>query len=190
MSNLVSFEKTYQTSYSSIRRLCRGYANDPEEAEDLVQETFICAWENWHRFRQESLVSTWIYRIAVNVCLAHIRKAGKKPISTVGDVQKFDSIPSSDDGVEERLEQLYQCISQLRPSDRILITLVLEELPYLEIAAITGIKENTIAVVPPLRLPLGKIALQSLNSKLESVSADIQFSRHIAENVVFNPDPG
>ncbi|MCS4435837.1 RNA polymerase sigma factor [Aquiflexum gelatinilyticum] len=146
MSKSVSFEKAYQECYPSIRRLCRSYAADPEEAEDLIQETFISAWENWHRFRQESRVSTWIYRIAVNVCLTYIRKARKKPISRLENSPESEVISNPEDGTEEQIQHLYHCIGQLRPADRILITLVLEELPYLEISAITGIKENTIAV--------------------------------------------
>lgn len=146
MFKSVSFEEAYKECYPLILRLCRSYANEIDEAEDLVQETFIVAWENWHRFRQESLVSTWIYRIAINVCLTYVRKAKKKPISRLESVPESESISNPTDGTEENVQQLYHCINQLRPADRILIALVLEELPYLEISAITGIKENTIAV--------------------------------------------
>lgn len=142
----ISFEEAYKECYSSILRLCRGYTTDIEQAEDLVQETFIVAWENWHRFRQESHARTWIYRIAINVCLTYVRKARKQSVSRLENSPESESISSLSDGTEENVKHLYHCINQLRPADRILITLFLEELPYLEIAAITGIKENTIAV--------------------------------------------
>lgn len=146
MFKSASFQEVYKDCYPLILRLCRSYTNDIEEAEDLAQETFIVAWENWDRFRQESLASTWIYRIAINVCLTYIRKAKKQPFSRLENAPESESISNPSDGTEEDVQHLYHCINQLRPADRILITLVLEELPYLEIAAITGIKENTIAV--------------------------------------------
>ena len=57
-----------------------GYVNDYEEAWDLTQETFVAVWQNLASFKNESKISTWIFRIATNNCLRAIEKS--KRIST------------------------------------------------------------------------------------------------------------
>ena len=53
---------------------------DPQEAEDATQEAFIAAYKAWDRFRGDAVFSTWLYRIATNVCLMRIRKMKRAPI--------------------------------------------------------------------------------------------------------------
>lgn len=55
---------------------------DPQEAEDATQEAFIAAYKAWDKFRGDAVVSTWLYRIATNVCLMRIRKMKRAPILT------------------------------------------------------------------------------------------------------------
>src|SRR4030042_4165093 len=55
---------------------CLRSTPDKAEAEDLTQEVFIRIWKGLSRFRGESKLSTWIYRIAWNVCASHLEKKG------------------------------------------------------------------------------------------------------------------
>lgn len=71
------FEEIYELYWQKIFRLCMGYVNDPELAQDLAQETFIIVWQQLPKFRNESSVGTWIFRIASNNCLRQIEKEKK-----------------------------------------------------------------------------------------------------------------
>ena len=65
----MNFETIYKTYWQKVFRLCMGYANDRDAAEDLAQETFIKVWKQLPKFRNESSIGTRIFRIATNTCL-------------------------------------------------------------------------------------------------------------------------
>jgi RNA polymerase sigma-70 factor (ECF subfamily) len=119
-----------------------GYVNDKDLAKDLTQETFIQVWKNLEKFRNESGMGTWIFRIASNICLRQIERSSK--IIKV-DVP-FQMEDKSDNHLNEKVELLYKCIAALEETDRLIISLVLEDLPQKEIASITGISEGNIRV--------------------------------------------
>ena len=140
------FTAIYQEHYAKVFRLCRGYFNGEEApANDTVQEIFIKVWQHLDSFRNESSISTWIYRISVNCCLLHKRKPYlKKEIR----MQKLPVVAQEDyDPVmEERLHKMYSCIGQLDEAGKLIILLVLEGVLYQEIAAVVGITEDTLRV--------------------------------------------
>ncbi len=68
------FEEIYEAYWSKIYRLCMGYVNDAEWAKDIAQETFITVWQQLPKFRNESAIGTWIFRIASNNCLRQLEK--------------------------------------------------------------------------------------------------------------------
>lgn len=72
---------------------------DHDDANDLVQTTFIKAWKGLENFREDSQVFTWLYRIATNECLTHLNNKKKRFFLPIGDVEheltiKLDSEPS------------------------------------------------------------------------------------------------
>lgn len=144
MNKQEDFTQLYNEFGEGIRKLCLGYTGDAALAQDLLQETFITVWNNMDKFRGEAKWSTWIYRIAVNTCLSHLRK--KK--DTLVDIDNSPAAMISDETntKEQEVQLLYKCISQLQEADRLVITLVLEDKPYEEIASITGITEANLRV--------------------------------------------
>lgn len=138
------FKEIYETYSPKVHRLCLGYTGDTMEADDLLQEVFIKAWQNLDKFRGDSQISTWIYRIAVNTCLYHLRsQKNKKSVDIDKAIIKKEE---ETDDKEQQIQLLYKCISELSEADRLIITLLLEEVPYHEIAAVTEISEGNLRV--------------------------------------------
>ncbi|WP_343659866.1 sigma-70 family RNA polymerase sigma factor [Chryseobacterium sp.] len=136
------FEEIYELYWQRIFRLCMGYVNDTELAQDLAQETFIIVWQQLPKFRNESSVGTWIFRIASNNCLRQIekeKKFAKADLPVNLEEKKQESM-------EPQIQMLYQYISELPETDRIIISLELEEVKQAEIAHIVGLSESNIRV--------------------------------------------
>jgi RNA polymerase sigma-70 factor (ECF subfamily) len=138
----MSFEEIYDTYYSKIFRLCMGYMNDHDWAQDVTQETFITVWQKLSQFRNESAIGTWIYRIASNHCLRQLERQNKMPKGDM-PVQLEDKQPPDTDS---QVALLYKCIAELPEVDRIIISLELEDIKQAEIASIVGLSETNIRV--------------------------------------------
>ncbi|ROI01201.1 MULTISPECIES: sigma-70 family RNA polymerase sigma factor [unclassified Chryseobacterium] len=136
------FEEIYEFYWQKIFRLCMGYVNDTELAQDLAQETFIIVWQQLPKFRNESGIGTWIFRIASNNCLRQIEKE-KKFSKTDLPIQLEEKKQES---LEPQIQLLYQFISELPETERIIISLELEEVKQAEIAHIVGLSESNIRV--------------------------------------------
>src|SRR5690554_759874 len=141
MSNKTDFQNIYKENYSRVMGLCLGYVKGDEFlAKDLAQEVFVKVWQNLPQFRQQSKISTWIYRIAVNTCLQELRK--KKYVDLKIDVE--DESSSNSIETESRFESMYKCINSLSPENKSIILLELEAVPQNEIAEIIGISHAAI----------------------------------------------
>ena len=138
------FTELYHQYAAGIRKLCLGYTGDAMLAEDLLQESFVKVWKNMEKLRGDAAWSTWIYRIAANTCLTHLRKKNEQFVDA--DEERLAMIPDDEQNKEQEVHLLYKCISKLAETNRLIITLVLEDKPYEEIAEITGITENNLRV--------------------------------------------
>jgi RNA polymerase sigma-70 factor (ECF subfamily) len=139
----MNFETIYKTYWQKVFRLCMGYANDTDAAKDLAQETFIKVWKQLPKFRNESSIGTWIFRIASNTCLRQIQKDNKMPKSEL-PIEIKDEI--LDTNIEKDIQFLYHCISELQEVERIIISLELEDMNQKEIAEIVGLSEGNVRV--------------------------------------------
>ncbi|WP_269234447.1 RNA polymerase sigma factor [Flavobacterium flavigenum] len=146
MSTKEQFNKIYNSHYPKVFRLCKGYfCGDAELASDATQEIFIKIWEKLDTFRNESSVSTWIYRITVNTCLLYLRKSSsKKEIRTHIQPQVVSESYSNEK--EEQLQQMYQCIQKLEETNKMIILMTLDSVEYSEIAEVIGITEEALRV--------------------------------------------
>lgn len=144
-SSLPSFDDLHGRFAARILKLCLGYTGDYAQAQDLTQETFIRVWQQLPSFRGQAQVSTWLYRIAVNTCLNHLRQTKRRSAEPLLP-QYEDQLADKPDTHAETVQQLYRCISQLAEIDRLIISLVLDEQPYAEIAQIVGVSEGNLRV--------------------------------------------
>jgi RNA polymerase sigma-70 factor (ECF subfamily) len=139
----MQFEEIYAAYFQKIYRVCRGYVNDDDWAKDIAQDTFVIVWQQLATFRNESAVSTWIYRIAVNNCLRQLEKQKRLPKDNFpGEIAEAAPEPTPDN----KIAFLYQCINELKELDRIIISLELEDIRQAEIATIVGISEANVRV--------------------------------------------
>lgn len=129
-----------------IFKICNSYCKNSDDREDLAQEIIFQLWRSWSSFNANYKLSTWMYRIALNVAISFYRKE----IKTTDMVLMGDHvIEIADEQIEESLETnlnaLQQFINELKPLDKALMILYLEEKPQKEIAEIMGITSTNVA---------------------------------------------
>lgn len=81
--NYQAFEELVKRYEGRIYRLGLKMLRSPQDAEDLLQKTFLSVFENMHRFKGMSKVSTWIFRIATNHALMKLRSEKAKPVHSL-----------------------------------------------------------------------------------------------------------
>lgn len=132
---------------ASIWRVCYAYLPDRSFAEDVYQDTLMEIWKNLERFRGESAWHTWIYRIAVNTAISHGRKETKRAVDfreQPTDIADEGSTETQE--TETRYQHLQECIAQLSEQDRLVVSLLLEDLSYAQIADVTGLSATNVGV--------------------------------------------
>lgn len=136
-----AFDVVVERHRRQVYQLCYRYVGNHEDAADLAQDAFVRAFRGLRGFKGESSLATWLYRIAVNVCLN--RLALKAPASEPLDpADRVDSRAERPDVAllrEERAAEVRAAIRQLPPKQRAtLILRIYHELPHEEIAGILG----------------------------------------------------
>jgi RNA polymerase sigma-70 factor (ECF subfamily) len=129
----------------AVYRVARRMLGNHEDAADVAQEVFIRAHRALARFDGRSRLSTWLYRITINLCLDWRARLARFPL-----VDR-DVDPASHAGVEADLEgretarAVARAVAGLPPRQRAMVVLRLyQDLPYQEIARITGCSEGTV----------------------------------------------
>ena len=138
-----NFETVIQEYHPIIYKICRVYSSE-HDFDDLYQEILISIWSGLKRFKEQSKLSTWLYRVALNTALTYQRRAKKQPhTQDLGYLkEKMQQIETPN----EQINQLYEAIRQLNTQDRALIFLYLEEKKYDEMAEITGMSASNVGV--------------------------------------------
>jgi RNA polymerase sigma factor (sigma-70 family) len=129
-----------------IYKVCNLYCSDREDRKDLFQEIVLQVWKSLGSFRHESSLSTWMYRIALNTAITHLKKE-KKTLNQQLSLNGIE-IPELNDSdeKEEQLNALFIAIEHLDKIDKSIILLYLEEKSYEEISEITGLSKSNVGV--------------------------------------------
>ncbi|MEM9921210.1 MAG: RNA polymerase sigma factor [Bacteroidota bacterium] len=144
-----AFLKGLEENKQKLLRICSTYTSDQEEKKDLFQEVLVNIWKSMASFKGNCSLSTWMYRITLNVCINMQTKLTKEKRQFRNmDSVKMSQYKESSSTEEESplLMYLRSCIKTMNDANKAVITLYLEELPYKEIAAVTGLTENHVAV--------------------------------------------
>ncbi|WP_179954162.1 RNA polymerase sigma factor [Denitrobaculum tricleocarpae] len=144
-------EKAFAALYSDLEtrvyRFILSKLNDPFEAADILNETFLEVWKSAEKFEERSKPSTWIFGIAYHKVMDHHRK--KKP-TQLDDLDQCDPVDESADQAAamialEESDHLHHCLGKLKPAFRAVLELsFFEDLPYREIAEIISCPEGTV----------------------------------------------
>jgi len=127
-----------------ISKVCYMYATDGEHFNDLHQEVMANLWQGIGKFRGDSKISTWIYRICLNTCVTYFRRHNRYDGLRV-PLDGVIEIPGDDGTRLAQLHEMYRLISTLQPMEKALILMWLDERPYDEIAEVTGMSRNNVA---------------------------------------------
>jgi RNA polymerase sigma-70 factor (ECF subfamily) len=134
----------------ALERLARAYEHDPDKRRDLLQEIHVALWRSLAGFDDRCSLRTWVYRVAHNTAISKTLRSRTNQPTFVALDDSLDSLAaasSEEQAVDRRrtLERLHDLIRQLRPLDRQIILLYLEQLDAASIAEITGLSAANVA---------------------------------------------
>ena len=148
----IRFRQIVEENSVRISRICNYYIKNAEDSKDLYQEILINIWKSLDKFRGESSVNTWIYRIAVNTSLTFAGKSYRNLNLSIEQMPQGIGVLLDDDELEKKqktelhLEELETQLNLLSIIDKALITMMLEGLSMREIADVIGLTEPNVKV--------------------------------------------
>lgn len=144
-SKAPDFKELIENNLGIISKICRIYTDDREDFNDYFQEVTLQLWKSYQNFRGDSSLSTWVYRVTLNVCLLQVKKKKRNKI-VLTDQLPTGWYEETSDEKEEMVRHLYDSIRKLKKEDRAVILLFLEDKSYQEIAEILGITVSNVGV--------------------------------------------
>ncbi len=144
-----AFDELVRRYQRPLYYLALRYVRVEADAKDLAQRTLVKAYSALAGFRADSSFRTWLYRIAINLCLNHLRDRKREEMRPeLGEV--LAAPPAGGDRAlidRERGERLRDAIAELPPKQRMVLELrVYDELPFREVAELAGCSENSAKV--------------------------------------------
>lgn len=135
----------------ALARLARGYEADPELCRDLVQEIHVALWRSFAAYDDRCAERTWVYRVAHNAAVDHVRTRRRLRAETLVGLDEAAALadpadPETEAGERHLLARLTRLIQRLKPADRQVLLLYLEDLGAAEIGEITGLSPGAVAV--------------------------------------------
>lgn len=134
---LTAFDALFRRHYESVRTLCARVTASPSAGDDLAQETFLRVLRHRATFRGDARFTTWIYRIARNLCLEHLARAARD--QRIAERWKVEAPVSLAPDRPDELEVLATALEALAPEQReVLVLCRYHDLPFTEVAEILG----------------------------------------------------
>ena len=143
MENIeLQFTKMVKEYRKTIYTVCYFISKDTEEVNDLYQEILINLWKGFEKFRGESGLKTWIWRVSLNTC-NNLERKKKSSVQTIPLSINID-LYNDDDEHSKQIQMLYDRINRLDVFDRAIILLWLENMNYQDIADVVGISLSNV----------------------------------------------
>jgi RNA polymerase sigma-70 factor (ECF subfamily) len=179
-----AFQNMYELYFQLVHRVCYRYTKNREEADDLTQEVFLKVHGSFAGFEGNSQPSTWLYRVATNHCLDHLRwkKRQIELLTGYGDDLAFSRAPETppDNPAKRLFRRLLETLDA--PNRQVVFLRFEVGLTHEEIAEICGV--SRVAITKRLAKFQAKVALlkTELSDSLEDVRCEAACPRITAEN--------
>lgn len=144
--NEKNFLEILKENQGIVLKIVNSYCKDIEDRNDLIQEITIQLWKSYKNYNVDYKISTWMYRIAINVAISFYRKTSRKEnlIQPLNEESIFISDNENIDS-SENIKQLYHFISKFNALNKALILLYLDQYSYEEIASVLGISKTNVS---------------------------------------------
>ena len=136
------FLNILEKNQNIIHKVCLIYSKNQDDHDDLFQDIVYQCWKSFKSFKGESKISTWLYRVALYTALTQVKKS-KADMAEYGKELVFERL---EDTTESNIKKLYSLIEHLKPADKALIILYLEDKSYEEMAEILGYSISNVGV--------------------------------------------
>lgn len=139
------FQEIIQSHKGILFKVARTYCQNEEDRQDLIQEIMIQLWQSFHKYNNKFKITTWMYRISINVAISFYRKNAVRQSNTVVLNEAITQLKDDEKTEKEwQLNLLDQFISELKEFDKALMLLYLEDKSHVEIADILGISVGNV----------------------------------------------
>ena len=126
-----------------LHKVCRMYARTDDARRDMFQDIVAQMWRAWPNFRGGSKVSTWMYRIALNVAISGLRR---RTLPTEVLTEAEHRLPAIEPERSDEVARLYTALDALTPVEKSFALLLLDDYSYEEMAEITGLGADHLRV--------------------------------------------
>jgi len=142
-----TFLTVIEANKGIIYKIANSYCRNAEHRKDLIQEIILQLWLSFHHYDEKFKLTTWMYRIALNVSISFYRKENSRdqisqPLSD-GILHLYEAENTSE--LDAEVDRLHRFIKELKEMDRAIMLLYLEENSQQEIAEILGLTVTNIA---------------------------------------------
>ena len=146
--DLRAFDELVRKHQRAIYYLARRYVRDPDEAKDVAQRAFVKAFHGLRGLRGAGAFKTWLYKIAANLALNHIRDHARlRPVEDMKEEPAVDAVGAARLADAEKQAKLHGAIGTLPPKQRLVLELrIFDELSFREVAVVAGCSENAAKV--------------------------------------------
>jgi RNA polymerase sigma-70 factor (ECF subfamily) len=139
------FEYIIEQHKGILFKVACAYCPNGEDRQDLIQEMMIQIWQSIHRYNDQHNISTWLYRISLNVAISFYRKSSTRTKKYTVLNEQMAEMPTEEKSEnEQHLNLLEQFISELKEIDKALMILYLEDKSHTEIAEILGMSVSNV----------------------------------------------
>ena len=144
-----AFSDLLQRHRGIVFKVANTYARRAEDRDDLAQEIAAQLWHAWPRYDPARSFSTWMYRVALNVAISHVREQSVRgrhdAVPLDDDLHDIADAGGTDHERDQQIRLLQDFIRRQTPLDRALLLLYLDDRPQREIAEILGIGESNVS---------------------------------------------